>query len=136
MLITGRSQAGPPSDYVDIVLVHTQRSYLQELESAWWCQYKVQCFESLTPTRKWIDAKINISVGDIVLIQYSSKSAAGTYRIGRVQNVEIDTDNLVRTCTVQYHLCKPGLKADSVRKEMRVSTQRLVLILPIEDQTS
>ena len=98
MLITGRSQAGPPSDYVDVVDVHTQRSFLQELEAAWWYQYKVQCFESLAPTRKWI--------------------------------------GLVRTCCVQYHLCKGGAKPDYVRKEVRVPTQRLVLILPIEDQDS
>ena len=136
MLITGRSQAGPPSDYVDDVDAHTQRSFLQELEAAWWYQYKVQCFDSLAPTRKWIDAKRNLSTGDIVLIQYSSKSAPGTYRLGRVRDVEVDADGLVRTCTVQYHLCKAGTNPDSVRKEVRVPTQRLVLILPVEDQTS
>ena len=97
---------------------------------------KVQCFDSLAPTRKWIDAKRNLSVGDIVLIQYSSKSAPGTYRLGRVREVEIDADGLVRTCTVQYHLCKGGAKPDYVRKEVRVPTQRLVLILPIEEQDS
>ena len=136
MLITGRSQAGPPSDYVDVVDPHAQRTFLQELEAAWWYQWKVQCFQSLAPTRKWIDAKRNLSVGDIVLIQYSSKSAPGTYRLGRICNVEVDVDGLVRTCTVQYHLCKPDANPQSVRKEVRVPSQRLVLILPIEDQTS
>ena len=35
MLITGRSQAGPKSGYVDGTDVHSQRSFLQELEAAW-----------------------------------------------------------------------------------------------------
>ena len=97
-------------------------------------QYKVQCFDSLAPTRKWIDAKRNLSIGDIVLIQYSSKSAPSTYRLGCVHDIEVDTDGLVRTSTVQYHLCKDGAKSNYVRKEVRLPTQRRVLILPIEDQ--
>ena len=136
MLITGRSQAGPPPDYVDVVDANAQRTFLEELEAAWWYQYKVQCFDSLAPTRKWLEAKRNISVGDIVLIQYSSKSIPGTYRLGRVRHVEVDADKLVRTCTVVYHLCKPGAKLQYTKKEVRVPTQRLVLILPIEDQHS
>ena len=136
MLITGRSQAGPPVDVADYVDARAQRSFLQELESAWWYQYKVQCFDSLAPTRKWIEAKRNLAVGDIVLIQYSSKSAPGTYRLGMVCKVEADANGLVRTCTVRYHLCKSGTKPNSLKKEVRVPSQRLVLILPVEDQNS
>ena len=87
-----------------------RKSFLDELEEAWWFQYKVQYFESLLPTRKWIDAERNISVGDVVLLQYASKSSPGTYRLGRVSDVEMDGDGLVRTCTVQYKLVKPITK--------------------------
>ena len=82
----------------------------------------------------------NMSVGDVVLIQYSSKSAPGTYRLGRVSEVEIDDDNLVRTCVVQYKLIKSindtnrNSTDDVVCKEVRVPIQRLVLILPVEEQ--
>ena len=134
MLIAGRNQSGPPCDYVNVDDPYLRKSFLEELEAAWWYQYKVQCFESLTPTRKWLDAKRNICVGDIVLIQYSSKTAPGTYRLGRIQEVEVDLDGLVRTCNVRYNLCKPGTTSDVVRKEVRVPIQRLVLILPIEEQ--
>ena len=81
-----------------------------------------------------------MSVGDVVLIQYSSKSTPGTYRLGRVTEIEVDEDNLVRTCKVAYRLVKPVTDAnqystdDVVRKEIRVPVQRLVLILPIEEQ--
>ena len=110
------------------------------MERAWWCQYKVQYFQNLIPTRKWIDEKRNISSGDVVLIEYKSKSAPGTYHLGKVINVEVDKDNLLRTCTVLYKLVNPvtprnrQTMEDVVSKEVRVPTQRLVLILPVEEQ--
>ena len=81
-----------------------------------------------------------MKVNDVVLIKYSSKSAPGTYRLGRVIAVKVDADLLVRTCTVRYHLVKPVTKnnQDSLegvtRKEIRLPVQRLVLILPCEEQ--
>ena len=142
MLITGRSGSSPPKDTVDNDVDDPQvrYSYLEELERAWWYQYKVQYFHSLIPTRKWIERKRNITPGDIVLIEYKSKSAPGTYRLGKVNQVEIDHDDLVRTCTVVYKLVKPVNKTnqntvdDVVSKEVRVPVQRLVLILPVEEQ--
>ena len=134
MLITGRNHSGPPQDYIDVVDPKVRQTYVEELESAWWYQYKVQCFASLAPTRKWLEAKRNMCVGDVVLIQYSSKTAPGTYRLGRIKEVEVDSDGLVRTCTVRYGLVKSGASPDITRKEVRVPIQRLVLILPIEEQ--
>ena len=140
MLITGRSASGPPKDYVDEVDPQLRASYIDELESAWWYQYKVQHFHSLVPTRKWVERKRNVTPGDVVLIEYKSKSAPGTYRLGRVLNVEMDDDNLVRTCTVSYKLIRPitarnrDSVTDVVSKEVRVPVQRLVMILPIEEQ--
>ena len=64
----------------------------------------------------------------------------GTYRLGRISQVEFDSDNLVRTCVVKYRLVKPVSEAnrnttgDVVHKEVRVPVQRLVLILPVEEQ--
>ena len=83
---------------------------------------------------------MNMAFDDVVLIQCSSKSALGTYRLGRVIQVELDEDNLVRTCVVKYRLVKPITDAnresvdDVVFKEIRVPVQRLVLILPVEEQ--
>jgi hypothetical protein len=115
-------------------------SFVEELELAWWCQYKVQYFASLIPTQKWIKEKRNMRVDDLVLIEYKSKSAPGTYRIGRVKEVEVDDDLLVRTCTVTYKLVKPSTRnsrdifKDITTKEVRVPVQRLILILPVEEQ--
>ena len=77
---------------------------------------------------------------DLVLIEYKSKSAPGTYRIGRVKEVEVDEDLLVRTCTVTYKLVKPSARnsrdifKDITTKKVRVPVQRLILILPVEEQ--
>ena len=84
MLITGRSGDAAPCDYQDTVEPDVRSSFIAELEEAWWYQYKVQYFDSLIPTRKWIDTHRNMAVGDVVLIMYTSKSMPGTYRMGRV----------------------------------------------------
>ena len=47
-----------------------------------------------------------MSVGDVVLTKYSSKTVPGTYRLGRVVSVEVSSDDLVGTCTVRYFLVK------------------------------
>ena len=140
MLITGRSGSGPPVEYTEVQDPQQCCSFLDELEQAWWYQYKVQYFHSLLPTRKWLNAKRNLEIGDVVLIQYSSKAAPGTYRLGRVTQVEVDSDALVRTCTVMYKLVKPvdeknkDTVSDVVTKKVRVPVQRLVLILPVNEQ--
>ena len=140
MLITGRSGSGPPKDLIEVQNTQQSRSFIDELEQAWWYQYKVQYFHSLLPTRKWLEKKRNMMVGDVVLIEYSSKSAPGTYRLGRVKGVEVDEDNLVRTCTVSYKLIKPvtdknkNSVGDVVPKDVWVPVQRLVIILPVEEQ--
>ena len=140
MLLIGRSASGPPKDYDNNDDPYLRADYVSELEQAWWYQYKVQYFQSLMPTRKWIEKKRNIEPGDVVLIEYKSKTAPGTYRLGRVSDVEKDSDGLVRTCTVQYKLVKPITKdnkntvEDVTSKEIRVPVQRLVLILAVEEQ--
>ena len=143
MLITGRSGSRAPIDRdVNYDELPEQRlSYIEELERAWWYQYKVQYFTSLVPSQKWFHAKRNMFPGDIVLIEYKNKSFPGTYRLGRVKDVEVDPDDgLVRTCTVIYKLVKPSSKntrdvfTDITSKEIRLPVQRLVLIMPVEEQ--
>ena len=53
---------------------------------------------------KWQEPQRNIASGDVVLIKYATKSKSGEYRLGRVVSVEVDPDQLVRTCLVRYSL--------------------------------
>ena len=68
-------------------------------------QCKVQNFTSLIPTQRWQEPRRNMRVGDVVLVQYTSKSDPGTYRLARVISGEVDDmDNLVHNSTVLYSL--------------------------------
>jgi len=141
MLITGRTHTDVPSkEYDNTSDPRGRLEYITELEKLWWGQHKVQDFSSLVPTQKWTEVKRNMKVGDVVLIQYSSISKAGDYRLGRVVAIEIDGDQLVRTCVVKYSLVQNMTKADRLQykgitvKYLRTAVQRLVLIVPYEEQ--
>ena len=141
MLLLGRSDDSlPMKDYSDSDKPLKRLQYVSDLESLWWNQYKIQEFSSLVPTQKWTEAKRNMLPGDIVLIQYSTKSKAGEYRLGRVITIEVDTDDLVRTVVVKYSLIQHLKEQDRLKykgitmKYIRVSVQRLVLIVPVEEQ--
>ena len=85
--------------------------------------------------------KRGVKQGDVVLISYSEKSKSGTFRLGIVEQVEVDDDGLVRTCTVGYRLVRSDLPPEEQRlyykglkyKQIRVPVQRLCVILPIEE---
>ena len=141
MIITGRSGSLPPMERDDSNDIPDERlSYIEELERAWWYQYKVQYFDSLVPTQKWLSEKRNMCAGDIVLVEYKTKSFPGTYRLGRVKDVIVDADGLVRTCTVVYKLIRSSaatlkdIRKDITTKEIQLPVQRLILILPVEEQ--
>ena len=141
MLLTGRcNEEIPIRDYDMTSKPMARLVYVQELVAAWWEQFKCQNFSSLIPTSRWQEEKRNMCVGDIVLIYYSSKSKAGIYRLGKVVDVEVESDGLVHTVTVVYSLLrelpeKDRLKYKGVtKKKIRVAVQRVVLIVPVEEQ--
>ena len=141
MMLLGRSDSGLPlRDYEDCGEPLARLAYVSELERAWWNQHKVQDFASLVPTQKWTEARRGMCTGDIVLIQYSSMSKSGSYRLGRVIMTEVDDDGLTRTCIVKYSLIQNlyGKEREKYKgiatKMIRCPCQRLVLIVPIEEQ--
>ena len=116
MLLTGRSGVDLPGKEFTVDDSPSARlAYRQELEHAWWEQWKVQCFDSLLPTKSWTREKRGVKPGDVVLISYTDKSKSGTWKLGRVVSVELDSDNLVRTCIVEYRLVRSDLPADELR---------------------
>ena len=78
--------------------------------------------------------------GDVVLIMYEGKSKPGTYRLGVVTEVEVDSDGCVRNVTVQYSLLSELPYEDRMqyrgitKKKIRACVQRLILILPVEER--
>ena len=143
MMLTARSGIDLPlREYSDEYNPGRRLAYKEELERTWWEQRKVQCFDSLLPTKAWHTARRGVKVGDVVLISYTDKSKTGTYRLGLVDKVELDSDGLVRTCEVAYRLVRSDLPVEEMRfyfkglkyKRLRVPIQRLCVILPVEEQ--
>ena len=139
MLLTGRANSEVPiRDYnlSDKPLVRVQ--YVEECLYEFWDQFMKQNFSSLVPRQKWHFESRNIQVGDIVLIQYAGKCRPATYRLGRVELADPDKDGLVRTVDVSYSLLHDTSDRTSykgiTKKMISVPVQRLVLILPIEEQ--
>ena len=99
MLLTGRANTEVPiREYDKSSSTLVRLEYVQRVIREWWEQLKVQNFTSLIPTQRWQEPRRNMRVGDVVLVQYTSKSAPGTYRLAIVISVEVDEmDKLVHS---------------------------------------
>ena len=144
MLLTARSGVDLPiREYSDEDKPSKRLAYKEDLENSWWNQWKVHCFDSLLPTQSWHQKRRGVKPGDIVLVSYPDKSKTGTFRLGRVDKIEVDEDGLVRTCVVRYRLVRSDLPKEDMMiyfkglkcKSIRVPVQRLVMILPVEEQS-
>ena len=141
MILTGRANTViPVRDYDTSDKPLLRLKYVEECVSSWWQQFAIQNFSSLVPRQKWFEVERNFQVGDIVLIQYDGKSKPGSYRLGIVRETEEDSDGCVRNATVEYSLLSELPEQERLRyagitkKKLRVCVQRLVLILPVEEQ--
>ena len=80
--------------------------------------------------QKWHQASRNVCVGDLVLICEPTKIKA-KYKLAIVEVAHLSSEGCVRSATLQYS----NLRGDgwvSVRVER--SIQRLIMILPVEEQ--
>ena len=110
MLLTRRSGVDLPArEYDDDENPSKRLAYKEDLESAWWSRWVVQCFDSLIPSKTWSQARRGVKVGDVVLISYSDKSKSGTFKFGIVESVEVDPDGLIRTCVVGYRIVRSDM---------------------------
>ena len=81
----------------------------------------------------------NVKTGDVVLLKYDSKFSEARYRLARVTEVFPDHHGVVRTVEVAVR-DKRGLHRESqdvcrtTLDKMRIGVQRLVVILPMEEQ--
>ena len=141
MLLTGRANTVLPiRNYSESDKPLFRLQYVEESISQWWNQFSTENFSSLIPRQKWFEERRNLAIGDIVLIRYEGKSKAGSYRLGVVREIEISRDGLVRTCEVEYSLLSDvpdserHLYVGVKKKRIELPVQRLVLILPVEEQ--
>ena len=74
------------------------------------------------------------------MVQYTSISSPGTFRLATVVEVEIDeVEGLVHTCIVEYSLLAELREQERdkykgvTKKRLRCPVQRFVIILPVEE---
>ena len=104
----------------------------------WWKMWKQCVLPSLLPYYRWEESRRhrNLREGDFCLLLFESKVLAN-YRLCRVLQAEPSEDGCVRTVTVGYLPRKAHNRVayhPMPLEQKEVAIQRLVLILPIEEQ--
>ena len=121
--------------------ISASQGKVKSIVEAWWTEWLHRAFSLLLPRRKWMSQHRNIGVDDVVLLRYDSKYGPVRYRLARVVESYPDCSGIVRSVkvamrdrrgTVNEHpkACKTKLDY------MRVGVQRLVVLLPAEEQGS
>ena len=88
--------------------------------------------------KKWNSDEVDeLSVGDLVLFEYKSSAMNVTWKLGRVANLEHDSDGISRIVSIEYTNCKEivyPIKGDErtmvkvMKHESRKATNRVVKI--------
>ena len=138
-LLLGRTAAVEPTQVeVDPEGYVTSDQYLRELMSVWWKLWRQRALPHLLPYYKWEEARRhrNLQPGDVCMMLYESK-VVGSYRLCRVIKAEPSEDKCVCTVTVGY-LLRKNVKQIVYHpvplEEKEVAIQRLVLLVPVEEQ--
>merc|ERR1712120_68975 len=140
-LLLGRTSTVEPAQVeVDPEGYVAADQYLNELMSTWWKMWKQRALPHLLPYYRWEQARRhrNLRPGDVCMMLYESK-VMGNYRLCRVTAAEPSEDGCTRTVTVGY-LPRKSLKQTVYRpvplETKDVAIQRLVLLVPMEEQQS
>jgi len=146
MLLLGRTSTAE-TDVLEDEVEEADGLQLNEhqvrLFETWWKHWKVHGFHALLPFTRLKHGKRhrNLQVGDICLVQYDNK-VASTYRMCRVLEVVVSQqDGCVRTVVVGLQQkdkrrrgVSGGRRAFRPLVHLEVAVQRLVLLLPREEQ--
>ena len=109
-----------------------------EILIVWWEQYMREVFDSLAVYKRWKKEQKNLEIGDICFLMTKSNLGAPAYRLCRVVECFPDAKELVRSVRVEMRprdsrdVGLPYVSKGLVSQV--VSVQRLVLVLPFEDQ--
>ena len=145
-LLLGASPGGPGEGFAEQERMDEQDHRLarmvkgvEEKVKLWWTHFFHDVFPLLIPRRAMMERQANLQVGDIVLVRYVSKFGRDAFRLARIVRVHPDKHGAVRTVTVwlRNRAKAPRERAEACRQgvtELKTPVQRLVLILPAEDQ--
>ena len=131
-LLLGRSSNILPDDsQLSDDLHYTSRYRLvNHVTTVFWQKWCAEVACRLVFRQKWHTKSRNLRVNDVVMIHESSPIKA-KYKLAVVETVHTSDDGLVRSATVRYAVVN-GERSTNIR--VKRSIQRLVLILPVEEQ--
>jgi hypothetical protein len=136
-LLLGRSVNALPDDTSMVESMNMKARYrlIHHVTTNFWKRWSSEVSPGLVVRQKWHTECRNLCVGDLVLICESTKLKA-KYKLGIVDTVTYSIDSVVRTVMVRYVLIQKDTKGAMKTRVVRVSrsVQRLVLILPVEEQ--
>ena len=107
---------------------------LEKLErfcQQWWVRWQQAAELLFTPRRKWLQARRNLRVGDIVMLLGERKLGPAKYRLARVAELYPDSDGLVRTVSIALRSRRGG---GTKVEQQPMAVQRLAVILPAEEK--
>ena len=81
---------------------------MQHIAEEFWCRWRKEYLSSLQSRYKWVHAKRNIEVGDVVIIQ-SSDVNRNEWPMALVRKVFADEDGFVRSAEVFVGSTKQSL---------------------------
>ena len=108
---------------------------VQLIATCFWKKMIRNYFPSLIVRQEWHTKHRNVAVGDIVMIQ-DANSIRGQWKLGRVSNVEKSKDGFVRNCHVKYKLFDSDTLINKKFTTIRRAVQRLIVVLPIEEDVA
>lgn len=136
-LLLGRSSAKNPGMYTSTPSLRTRVSLIEKVTSQFWRHWTSLYAPALVGQSKWLKEGRDLKVNDVVLVA-DLNVLKGEYRLARVSKVLPSADGRVRRVKIMYKRHRPGERIHEYRgasdTEIERSVQRLVLIVPIEDQ--
>ena len=138
-LMLGRSSNILPDDseLASNLPMSARYRLVHHITSAFWKKWSTEVSPSLVVRQKWHKKSRNLCVGDLIMICDSSVIKA-KYKLGLVELVHPSDDGIVRSATIHYVLLQKNARGEDKVQHIRVkrSIQRLVLILPVEEQST
>ena len=134
-LLLGRSSNVLPDDAAlcsDLPVAARYR-LVNHVTTVFWQKWCSEVAPRYVFRQKWHEKSRNLCVGDLVMICEATQIKS-KYKLGLIETVHMSADGCVRSATVKYTNISGDGRCSHVRVQR--SVQRLVLVLPVEDQVS
>lgn len=125
----------PPGDFQRPDLYSRKRwRRVQYLANEFWTRWRQDYLQSLQPRQKWVRARRNMQVGDIVIVK-DDNLPRNLWKLALVEGVFVDTDGLVQKVKLRVSNSTLDKNGRPTRPESNLyrPIHKLVLLLPREE---